>query len=62
MPQVISERPPVSRSHPARFAAWRKYCDEACAMWTPRDSEVAKAAFIAGWEARKKAQYTGEAS
>ena len=59
---MVKARVPVPKQHPARFAAWRDYHNDHCVDWVPRDTAVAKAAFIAGWEARKRAQYTGDAS
>lgn len=59
-PLLNPPRPPVPRSYPARFAAWRAYMGTNCAGWTPRDEAIAKQAFVAGWEAGKKAQYRGE--
>jgi hypothetical protein len=55
-------RAPVPRSYPARFQAWRDYHNEHCVDWVPVTTAVAKAAFVAGWEARKRAQYSGDAS
>ena len=55
-------REPVPRSYPARSAAWREYRNIGCVDWIPRDDKIARAAFSAGWEARKRAQYSGEAS
>jgi hypothetical protein len=66
MPSVpLPEQPgrtPVPRSYPARSKAQRRYFARSCSGWTPRDEAVAKAAFIEGWEARKRAQYNGDAS
>jgi hypothetical protein len=55
-------REPVPKSHPARFRAWQEYCNKVDANWIPHDHEAARAAFVAGWEARKRAQYSGDAS
>jgi hypothetical protein len=66
MPSVpLPEQPgrtPVPRSYPARSKAWREYRNTGCVDWIPRDDEIARAAFTAGWEARKRAQYSGDAS
>ena len=55
-------REPVRKAYPARGKAWHNYRDAACEDWVPRDDEIAQAAFIAGWEARKHAQYNGDVS
>lgn len=41
----------------ARDNAWRAYHDAECANWTPRDTVVAKYGFMAGWAARKEAEW-----
>jgi hypothetical protein len=52
-PEHVAARKGVS----ARDVAWREYHDRQCANWTPRDTVLAKGGFMAGWEARKDAQY-----
>ena len=60
--KFVAAREPVPKSYPARSRAWREYRAASCVDWIPRDDEIAKAAFIAGWEARKRAQYNGGVS
>ena len=60
--KLLAAREPVPKSYPARSKAWREYRNTSCVDWIPRDDEIARAAFIAGWEARKRAQYSGDAS
>lgn len=55
-------REPVRKAYPERLKAWRTYFGAHCAGWTPVNEITAKAAFIAGWEARKCAQYKGDVS
>lgn len=57
---MLKAREPVPKSYPARSAAWRAWRDVACADWTPRDEDIAKVSFVAGWDARKRAQYSGD--
>lgn len=53
--------PPTPRSRPQQYAerdaAWRRFRDDNCANWTPRDEDAAKGGFLAGWSSRKEAEY-----
>jgi hypothetical protein len=62
--KLLAAREPVPKSYPARSKAWRDYRDETrvAAVLTSGTAEIVRAAFVAGWEARKRAQYSGEAS
>jgi hypothetical protein len=46
----------------ARDAAWHEWATQALCIATKEELAFARAVFIAGWEARKRAQYSGDAS
>jgi hypothetical protein len=55
----------VSRAYPVRDVAlleWEAEQDREGYKMSPMERACARAAFIAGWEARKRAQYSGEVS
>ncbi len=56
-PPPLPEQPgrtAVPAPEPSWKAAWRQFHDHRCADWTPRDTVLAKAGFMAGWAACNK--------
>ena len=59
---MLKARDPVPKSYPARDKAFREWADSAISTANPPERAFAKAVFVAGWDARKRAQCSGDAS
>jgi hypothetical protein len=59
---MVADRTYTRVADPARDAAWQKWVAEQDYRVGEWERDCAREAFMAGWEARKRAHYSGDVS